>query len=792
MKNLLLGAIALLYSLPLRPCGDYGYEDESAYIYRGQDRYFTQENIRDKQLYRFLRTWADWDFYYSANTPYPANANAVSWLDYWKLPTDLDHQGKVEQLVYYTPADKLEYILNNPTDTANWFSDLSKNQVLRHCLKDKKKLEALRYLLFAKEREDLLEKNAGRYVYAQPDDWSSGQFVSYTVADYVQVLKEVQQRYKRSKDPYLRLRYALFWMMLHRYAGQPEEALKVWEKYIEPNKKTSSYLYYRGMEHRAGILHEQGKPEGAYLFARIFNESPAHREVCLASFRLTSREQWRAALAYCQNDAERATFYALRGMSPGAQVVEEMDSIAALDVNSPYLELLLARTLNRAEWRVEWSEGVDGAMLARLEAFCAKMTANTAVQYRDLWWIGQGCAMDLQDKHAEARRVYGNVPKESPLYEQARLLDFVAYWRSLPEGDWNEAMELEIVRRMEEEPELRKKMEREVDGVLTKRYKSKQQWAQALLSNDYNWLCLTRNLNAHLLDSLRQFANQKTHTPLDKWYLQRKNQENPNWIADTWEMTGTYHLEHGNWDEAIRAFEQLPAAYRSQHAFYQRPRYLHKTLFHYSTTEPDYARPAEQQGKPLYDRIPFLNRDYNKLELAKMARHLEQRAKACETAKPDSAALYYFALGTLWTNLSPFGWHRPALSYYQDNYNQTEWTVFGTQPPSIFGNSYGNWLGYRYWDAARVMGYFEKAYQLSKDREWKAQIVFMQARIEQYDYLRGCYAGDPLNWAWPSIQDCPDLDLYQTKFQRLAKEFSDTEFYEQALGECSWFYAYVN
>ncbi len=85
--------------------------------------------------------------------------------------------------------------------------------------------------------------------------------------------------------------------------------------------------------------------------------------------------------------------------------------------------------------------------------------------------------------------------------------------------------------------------------------------------------------------------------------------------------------------------------------------------------------------------------------------------------------------------------------------------------------------------------YYKKAFELSKDKEFKAKMSFMLAKCEQNQYYVDKV--NPLYSDWNDDCVAEKNSKYRVNFKHLIKNFSDTKFYQEALKECSYFEHFV-
>jgi hypothetical protein len=87
-----------------------------------------------------------------------------------------------------------------------------------------------------------------------------------------------------------------------------------------------------------------------------------------------------------------------------------------------------------------------------------------------------------------------------------------------------------------------------------------------------------------------------------------------------------------------------------------------------------------------------------------------------------------------------------------------------------------------------ALDYFEKARQLTTDKELQARCAFWCAKCEQNIFFTSKDFKKPKN-----NRAIPDISpQYRRYFKLLNESYNDTEFYKQAQTECKYFKFYTN
>ena len=144
-------------------------------------------------------------------------------------------------------------------------------------------------------------------------------------------------------------------------------------------------------------------------------------------------------------------------------------------------------------------------------------------------------------------------------------------------------------------------------------------------------------------------------------------------------------------------------------------------------------------------------------------------------------AVSFYQLGNAFYNMSYFGNSWQVLDLFRSGSN---WQY------SSKGNQYFTYeseLGnIENMNLDKAKHYYETALEIARDKELKAKICFMLAKCSLNEF----YLDKDTNY--DSYDDkVPELPEQYFKYhKRLIEEFSDTEFFEEAIEECSFLEAY--
>ena len=164
----------------------------------------------------------------------------------------------------------------------------------------------------------------------------------------------------------------------------------------------------------------------------------------------------------------------------------------------------------------------------------------------------------------------------------------------------------------------------------------------------------------------------------------------------------------------------------------------------------------------------------------------------------DESARAAFLLANYYYNISPSVFYCNIPTYFRDN--SYCWSAYGSYGSAVSNRIPDYSKEYNYRDFTQeymtinnmenALALYEQAATYFTDREWKARALFMASSCTMDLYAQ--------NWwdNWNNILD-PDFKRsneekkVDSNFYQLAKSYSDTQFFKQAVHECKYFDYYV-
>ena len=692
--------------------------------------------------------------------------NITEWQEFYNgKPSKED----IAHIVYKESADHLIEAKKLVEKEGNNLPENLKQNSLIQYWQQKKMTSPICYLVYAKQLEPQVTQEYDYWEEPEKD-----------IALMEKLIGEGIERYDACKNQFLKMRYGYQVVRLAHYAGKMDDCIRFHDEMVEPLKaKVNSQIYFWSLGHKAGALKSLGKTiDAAYLFSRVFEECPAKRIPSWLSFSIKSDQEWASCLALCQSEAEKSNLYFMRAINPVSQVIEEMQSIYAIDPQSEKLDILLAREINKLEydffgWEYDFEmplktsyngqskeEALD--YLKELRSFVASLNREKKVKNQELWSIAEGYLAFMENDFNSASQTFEKIAynhKGKSIARYAELFQWVVSVSQVRKISldtekriWDE---LEKIQFEDDTHELREKANQYMQNVFARRYKLQNDLGKAFLcTRDLDLLYIRPSLE--LAEDMLSWLNEldkRSPNDFETFLLGKLGSGDRKEIVK--EIIGTMHLKEGNINEAIAMFEQISPEIR-------------KTLPYFKIGgDPFKAQivdclDCETDEPGAYDKLSF-------------ARKIQTLIKEAET-NPEKAAQNYFQVGTAFYNMTYFGHAWSAAGYFRSG---SSWYAIGADED--------HWA---YEDLTHInldMEAAESWYQKSLDanegeRELAAQTTYMAAKCEQNRFFLAGYNHDE----HLEIK----MNQYRSRFDQLIDNYSDTDYYQKVIKECHYLDTY--
>jgi len=750
MKKPILLIITLFISTKVLACGGGEWYYEDTYY-----NFFNQFLLADKSLHPFL---------HCPNSPFCTDnenikdLNIKDWYAYFNEKPEL---ADIKKFFYHSSIDDLIQLQNalNGVSISKLLDDKLEDNLLFKYLEKKKKANVLAYMIYAKKCEDLTY--VPPYSWKQGEDWDA---LPHDGPDYYrELIEEGVALYKNEKDQFLKSRLGFQLVRLAHYNKEYQKAIDYFSEYVE-KLNTKNYIYYRALEQKAGALKKLDRyVDSSIDFIKVFEQLPDRRSICLQGISINSESRWNA-IADKTNYAP--IIYFIRAFKSGSEL-HEMERMIEHEVNSPYLDVLMLRYLNKIEAsvfsRYNYSASIDQQKLEKFN-YIVSIVKEKKNNDKELWILAQAYTSMFITRFDTARIILKQIPKSSSFYQQARVLDFVIKTKQQKDSiDATLCNDLFVEFKTDKTLSKNETIKSYLMLSISDYYKSiKDKVIAGLCINAYNFNGGRYSLiDFNAIARFESFFNKSNPNELEKYLIDQA----PENIDDILiEMRATYFLQNYKANLAYEELKKLPKSFSSQYYSadtkvnygYNNDGFL---LYHASIFSGAVRHYFSESYHGLCDnthlKFNFLQEEsslQNKADLAKQIMEIEQKAQK----KTANSALYYYMLGNVWYNLGPDGWFRQILQFGDDDYYT---------PKGLYSYS-------AKYDSNIPIKYYKLALKNTTDKELQAKIHFMMAKTVQY------------------TQNYPPL--YRESFQTLKNKYRTTQYYKEIIKECEYFDKYVN
>lgn len=321
----------------------------------------------------------------------------------------------------------------------------------------------------------------------------------------------------KTTSQYLKLRY--FYLAFRLAHFKQQEPLKIYEKYkylLQNDTKTIVKDWIQGI-YAGALIKNNETVKGVYEFSKLLDENKINSHLSYYNFfHIKTNEQWNELLAKAQNNEEKTKFYALRSLKPESNILEELENIKKVDVNSKWLDFVLFRELLNYQLFFNQNEETVVELPKKYIEFLKTIKRD------DMYLVNLSLAYFsiFQKNYAEASKYSKELLEKYPDSHESQTLAYILYLEKLQKIDIK--TENEIYTKM---TELTKKDHTSQSihdytfVILEKLYKKQNDKFNAFLSKHINYL----DMSAFDLELMEKFEVFMKSTPDSKLkeYMQK-------------------------------------------------------------------------------------------------------------------------------------------------------------------------------------------------------------------------------------------------------------------------------
>lgn len=728
-----------------------GWDEGDWYYYN----LFNQEIMSDERYRPFLLIYGS--RYYTNDTL--RNGNIEEWRQYLGLSYD-----ETKYLVFKASRSDLQNLSKGKRAVDENLSfasaDFMKNQK-----------QALLYLAYAKYLEPYMRIIPGEdtdFYWDLPEyEHNAGDL------DYEKVKTVLTKSWNAESDNELKLRYGYQLVRLAHYTRRYQEAVQLFEQYVEPLKMRTE-MYYYALAQKAGALRGMGETQRANRdFIRVFANSYDLKTMAYTSLTMGWDNEINFAdfVAGAADNNERNDIFFMMGYSDFNNPVNEIEKIVVTDPNAIQAKVLMVRAINMLERRmllsyVPWGEGDDRSRYPYLGQDDTEGRAffNQALRVSDMqrdkasdknfWNLASSYLHFLNKDFELANNCLGNVKSTDADY-MAMVKNLTAYIDICrqPKIDANtERYLFDNYAKMikgEENYSLNMADNSFIGVVLSNRYGLQGEKAKSFLMLRHV-KAIEDNPDESLLDDIQSFLNKKKKTQLEEYIAATSTTEMANTNNYLAYVKGVLRLTEGDFKTAKGLFEKQTRLKMSRRLF------GHNIEVYYRGDEKDIMRD---------DYIADFSFIHDNMTEVEVADALMQLDKIGKKEKGDESAKANYLIANFFYNVSRTGYYRQYLRF--DNNNGFSYWKYGPD-----ANVYKNTL-----DLSSA--YLEKAKKSAEDRELKAHIVYAQAKNAQQ------VMEDHVD-TWDQQMVIPHAQLNEFD------QYAGTSYHQAVLSNCVYYRDYHN
>lgn len=754
--------------------------------------------------------------------------------------THLDTLEQYEQFINYRITDfdnliyksKLEdiqeiqkYINSKPNKlNLNGIHNEVFNFIIEHSL-----FEVINYIEYTKKCELVLNKEGENSSYNQV--WISNDTISNDSAQMQELIIEGKNLIKFAKYDYLKMRYTFQLTRLAHYSSNFNQCIELFNKNL-PKSQINTLMYFWALEHKAGALKKlKNNSEANYLYLQVFANCRSKSFRAFQCIKVNNKEDWDSTFNLCKTSKEKCALFAIRGIDYKNSATDELEEIAKIDPNSKFIPLLISRELTKLEYILlnsefkrsryvnftkSYSYGISNnkyteTNLLNLSEFISGLLNNPKLINKATFLIANGYLSFLKGNISEAKQKFLECEFQSNLNQnqlsQIKAFKLAIFVNEIPK--MNDSLETQVFEDFKNILVLDQKPN-ESFNMLLKYILDKIAYIY-YKQGEYgkSFLCIhspyeiRSNPNENAINDILSLVDKKDKNDFENFLLKNpssltyyfnyiessipsQNSNNINSVLeednlknDLLEIKATLMISQNRVQEAIDIFKLIKKSYL-------------KTSEYYNLKCDPFQSYLEGIYNFNFHKYSSLN--YNKLTFAQKILELEKTIK--NTNDNEVLANSYLQLGNAFYNISFFGPCWKTIDYYKsynvfDNTNELDSNVSIPKDMNYF--DFYICFDTTYTDMKKSEKYFNKALELTNNKEFKAKISFMLAKCEQNGYYLKVSEEDKSYFVDFNDEKYKNIkQQYQSWFSILKNQYSDTEFYKEALSNCSYFSNYIN
>ena len=760
----------------------------------------TSEAYKPFYYTALLTFYDDWDWDAGNDSTAYINKQIVEeWKAYSPSKTD-----DVVQLLYTGDA-KTKMSLSSLGSGQTIPAALAKNSFAQSLVKEKKS-DAVSYLQFASKTENISASSG----------WEERKKDSLQLNKYI---TEATNNFAKAADAFMKNKWAFQRVKLAFYNDRYADCIRWYDEYFTDGN--TSAVYPLALSYKAGSLFRLGKnKDAAYYFSKTFPLTNQNKKTAYTGFLWASsfaNQQLLADyLSLCKTNGEKANMIALFSMYGSDYRLENIQKVYDLDPASPLLPLLATREINKLEEQyftpllsnekggkqpyLSWMELREDensdkakpdqkAQATKTAQLFEKFLGDKNIPDRGLYGAGAAYLQFMNKNYDAAKKLLAQakeVQQDAKVKDQLQLISLLVAANEtatitkereaqlLPAIKW-------LVQKSKDDKDYQVFCRNFFSEILAQKYEQQSNlpraaFAYGMADLPFLWSKEQRDYYASYspaISFVRESMNTESlvqlyelvtspSTETEKFFVQNASVKRDHVV----DVLGTSYLRDRNYAKAI---EWLSKA--------GKPEPLTETQYNYQT-----GKESTINVDPFFDYLNDWQRfdksvqaPYNKLTLARKLQGMKSRIDTARTG--DNSKLFYEYASALYN-----------MSYYGNS-----WNAVAYDRSSVDWNNGDHKMQWEkeYYGVHEARAYYQKAYDVATNKEFKAACLFMVAKCAQRQIPMPPY--DYKNYE----QYEKNVDAFYLKFKnnplfgKFKSEFGTTKFYQYAYNRCSYLRDYV-
>lgn len=359
--------------------------------------------------------------------------------------------------------------------------------------------EILEYINFVQKQEDCVT-----YDYYKPVPTGCEVYIN-----------EALNKLDNTTSSYLKLRYFYLAFRLAHYKQQ--EPLKIYEKYkylLEDNKKSIVKDWIQAL-YAGALVKNKEVVKGVYEFSKLLDENKINSHLSYYNFfHIKTDEQWNELLKLAKNSEEKTKFYTLRSLKQESNILEELENIKKIDINSKWFDFILYKELLESQLFFNQNEETIIELPKKYIEFLKSIKKD------DMYLVNLSLAYFsiFEKNYEEASKYTKELLEKYPNSHEVQTLAYILYLEKLQKIDIKTENEIyEKMTELTKDEHTSQSIHNYTFVILEKLYKKQNDKFNAFLSENINYLDMA-DFDLDLMQKFEIFMKEKPNSKIKEYF----------------------------------------------------------------------------------------------------------------------------------------------------------------------------------------------------------------------------------------------------------------------------------